>query len=497
MFKRIFKRYPLLTKRILEIIPGLISWNLILFPFWGSFFFPLTVAYYILFFDVYWLYQSLVLGVSCLMGNYKIEASKVMDWLGEVKGFGDWRKIHHIVMVVTYKEPLHILQRTLRAIAKQDFPGRQMTIVLAMEEKEDKKQREQKVAVLKKELNDQFAHFLITVHQLKSGEVAGKSSNENHAARTVKKYLVDKKGYDIDYLTISSCDADHVYHYKYFSALAFEFLDDPHRYLRFWQPTVMFYNNFWRLPALTRISNIFGSVRHIAQTVHSYRLVSCANYSTSLKLVDEIGYWDPDVIPEDYRIFFKAFFAKQGQVEANPISLPVWADAAESDSFFKTLKNQYEQYKRWAWGVSDDPYIIYRYLTSGFDSFFNKTVRVLHVLRDHFLWPVHWFVITLGVNVPAILNPRFTKTSMGYIMANLSSGILSLTLISLAAIIWVNLKQRPERPASVSKFRAFLIPFEFILMPITGFFFSALPGIDAHTRLMLGKYLEYRVTEKV
>jgi len=30
-----------------------------------------------------------------------------------------------------------------------------------------------------------------------------------------------------------------------------------------------------------------------------------------------------------------------------------------------------------------------------------------------------------------------------------------------------------------------------------GFFFSALPGIDAHTRLMLGKYIEYRVTEKV
>jgi hypothetical protein len=34
-------------------------------------------------------------------------------------------------------------------------------------------------------------------------------------------------------------------------------------------------------------------------------------------------------------------------------------------------------------------------------------------------------------------------------------------------------------------------------MPIVGFFFGALPGLDAHTRLMLGKYLEYRITEKV
>jgi len=34
-------------------------------------------------------------------------------------------------------------------------------------------------------------------------------------------------------------------------------------------------------------------------------------------------------------------------------------------------------------------------------------------------------------------------------------------------------------------------------MPIAGFIFTALPGLDAHTRLMLGKYIEYKVTEKV
>jgi hypothetical protein len=32
---------------------------------------------------------------------------------------------------------------------------------------------------------------------------------------------------------------------------------------------------------------------------------------------------------------------------------------------------------------------------------------------------------------------------------------------------------------------------------LAGLLFTALPGIDAHTRLMLGKYIEYRVTEKV
>jgi hypothetical protein len=57
--------------------------------------------------------------------------------------------------------------------------------------------------------------------------------------------------------------------------------------------------------------------------------------------------------------------------------------------------------------------------------------------------------------------------------------------------------QKPPRPKEVSVWKVILSPFEFVLMPIAGFFFSALPGLDAHTRLMLGKYIEYRVTEKV
>jgi hypothetical protein len=56
---------------------------------------------------------------------------------------------------------------------------------------------------------------------------------------------------------------------------------------------------------------------------------------------------------------------------------------------------------------------------------------------------------------------------------------------------------RPPRPKEVSFWKVLLTPFEFVLMPIAGFIFSALPGLDAHTRLMLGKYLEYKVTEKV
>lgn len=488
-------KYDNQIHRFLEILPGAVSWSLILFLLVGGFVIPVTVAYFVLLFDVFWVYKSVTIAVTSVISYLRIKASQGMDWLGEVKFFPEWKKVRHVVIVPTYKEPLHTLQRTLTALAKQDFPLKQMIIVLATEARDEEAPARAKT--LKQEFGSKFDHFFVTRHILKKGEVAGKSSNERHAGRWVKKKLVDELGYDLNFMTVTSCDADHVYHPKHFSYLAYKFLDSPHRYQQFWQPAVMFYNNFWRLPALTRVANTFATIWNTALLVRTDRLISCQNYSASFKMIHEAGYWDPDVIPEDYRIFFKCFYRSGGKVEVEPIYLPIHADAVESTSVFKTLVNQYQQFKRWAWGVSDDPYIIKHYFLSRNISFFDKTIRVMRIIEDHFLWPVNWFFITLGVTLPSILNPNFSKTVIGYNLPRLSSIILTFCLIFLAVILAVDAKQRPPRPDHVSRLRAALIPLEFILMPIAGFFFTALPGLDAHTRLMLGKYLEYRVTEKV
>jgi len=493
--KRVSLKYDRQIQRVLEILPGFISWNLILFPLWGVFIIPLAVAYFVLFFDVFWLYKSATITFTGLISSLKIKASQKMDWLGEVKLFPDWKKVHHLIIIPNFNEPLYILKRTLNGILHQDFPKKQISVVLAFEARE--KNWQQKAAFLKRKYKGKFANLLCTVHRLKKGETAGKHSNSRHAILVAKEKLISNGKYDPAYMTVTSCDADHLFHPKHFSLLTFKFLDDPKRYLRFWQPALMSYNNFWRLPALTRIINTFFTIWNTAILVRTDRLISCQNYSSSFKLLEEVGFWDPDVIPEDYRIFFKSFFKKQGRVEVEPLFLPLWVDAAESESWLSTLKNQYEQLKRWAWGVSDDPYFIKNYFLTPKVPFWNKTIRIAKVLEDHILWPVNWFIITLGITIPSLLNPNFSRTVIGYSLPRLSSFILSLCLLFLLVILVIDAKQRPARPKSVSKIRAYLIPLEFILMPISGFFFNALPGLDAHTRLMLGKYIEYRLTKKV
>ncbi|OGM77237.1 hypothetical protein A2210_02695 [Candidatus Woesebacteria bacterium RIFOXYA1_FULL_40_18] len=483
--------------RLLEILPGFVSWNLILFPYWGILVFPNVVAYFILFFNIYWFYQSFLIAITATIAHFKIQASMQYNWLADLKSFPDWKKVHHVVIVPTYKEPLYILERTLNSLAKQDLPTSQISVVLAMEKREPEEDRLTKVAALTEKFKGIFGNFFITVHELTPEETIGKHSNQRFAAKWVKGELVDERKMDINYLTVTSCDSDHTFHPKHFSSLTFKFLDNPQRHKMFWQPAVLFYNNIWELPAITRVQNTFMSIWSLSQLPRRDRLINAQNYSLSFKLLDEVGYWEPDKIPEDWGIFFKAYYKKGGGVEVEPIYLPLYADAALAATFLGTLKNQYEQIKRWAWGVSDDPWIIKNYfLTSGVP-FWDKTVRLIHVLQAHFLWPVNWFIITIGLSLPVLLNPAFGRTALGYTVPKLSSFVLTLALIFLIVIIIFDNIYKPKRPESFPLWRALLIPFEFVLMPIAGFFFSALPGLDAHTRLMLGKYIEYRVTEKV
>ncbi len=483
--------------RALEILPGFTSWNLILFPYWGIFVIPKVVAYFVLFFNIYWFYQSFQIAISAIISNMRIQAAKIYDWMGDVKDFPDWKKVRHVVIIPTYKEPLHILERTLDSLATQEFPTKGIVPVLAMEKNEPEKDRLSKWKALNEKYGKTFCKLFVTVHELKAGEVTGKASNERYAAIWVKENYIDAERLNIDYFTVTSCDADHKFHPKHFANLTFKFLDNPNRYKVFWQPSVMFYNNIWEIPAITRVLNTLMSISNLSQLARKDKLINTQNYSLSYKLLDAVGYWDADKIPEDWGIFFKAFYKSGGGIEVEPIYLPLMADAAQSGSFWKTIKNQYQQLQRWAWGVSDDPWIIKSYLLTRNIPFWDKTMRLIQVLWSHFLWPVNWFIISVGLTIPTLLNPAFGRTALGYTVPKLSSLILTLALVFLSVMIIIDNIQKPKRPSNVSLLRKILIPFEFILMPLAGFLFTALPGIDAHTRLMLGKYIQYKVTEKV
>lgn len=493
-FNTIFTRYPIKTRRFLELLPGFVSWILILFPIWGSLLIPTVLTYFILFFDVYWFYKSFSLAVFSFIGTNKIKESEKKDWLALAKNQKGFDKVTHIIVIPNYKEKVEKLRETLTTLKRQTFPHKRLFVVLAMEERET--DAKEKAKMLIGEFGETFGEVITTFHPDIPGEVKGKSSNESYGARVAYEKLVKTKKIKSDFATISSVDADSIFDPQYFSYLAFAFLTDTNRYHKFWQSANVTYNNFWQVPAAVRIMAFFGSLWRTALLVQKDRLVSNSTYSLSLKMLADIGFWDTDVIPEDYRIFFKAFFALKGEVWVEPIFLKTSMDSPQSPTYFRSLRNTYDQQRRWSWGVSDDPLFIKWWFTVPDVPFFRKTMLLYHVLLDHFLWPVNWFIITVAANVIPFVNPAFTRTTLGYNLPRIAGLILTSCLFATLAMIIIDFRNRPHAK-NVSKLKQFLFPLEFILLPVAGFFLATLPAIISHTQLMFGKRIEYKVTEKM
>ena len=259
----------------------------------------------------------------------------------------------------------------------------------------------------------------------------------------------------------------------------------------------MFYNNIWRIPLPNRFMNTLNSIWNLAVLSQKNRLINFSTYSLALQTVIDVGYWSVDVIPEDYHMFFKVFFAKGEKVHVRPIYLPVLVDAAESHGFINTFINHYEQNKRWAWGVSDIPYVIRQAILTKNIPTLSKFSKISNLLEHHILWPVNWFLITLGSTIPPLINPQFGRTVLGHNLSRISSGILTLSTIFLVIVFIIDWRIKPPPPKDYPRWKIPLLYLQWITLPFISFFLSALPGLDAHTRLMLGKRLEYRVTEKV
>lgn len=487
-------RYPNKTRRLFEISIPLITWGLITMPLWLSFWHPAVVAYFVLGFDVYWFYKSFTMALNGTRAFLTLSAHTKVDWRTEASKLKNWERVRHVIIIPEYKEPLSVLEETFDNLLKQDFPLTHIIIVLATEATDT--QAPTTSAHLQKKYGKHFGDFVITSHPKLPNEVSGKSSNMAWAGRHIAEHL-KKKRVDLTITTVTSCDADVLLHPKYFAYLTHSFLTDEEREFHFYQPAILFYSNIWRIPLPSRVVNTISSILNLSNLPQSDKLINFSTYSLCMATVERVDYWGVDVIPEDYHLFFKTYFALGERVKTKPIYLPVMADAAESSGFWKTMVNQYEQHKRWAWGVSDIPYVLKHYFLDTKIPFVNKTMRVAHLLENHLLWPTNWFILTLGSTLPPLVNKNFARSVLGHNLSQISSAILTFSIVFLLIMIILDLRSKPVRPQGFKTWKLPILYLQWLTLPIVSFFLSALPGLDAHTRLMLGKRLEYRVTEKI
>lgn len=485
------------ARRSLEVVTGVVTWSLLTSPLWGALFVPRQLVWFLLLFNAYWLYKSANMAVSALIGYRRLLEGQKTDWLGACQELPGWRRIHHLVMIPTYREPPEVLEVMLDHLEEQDFPRDRVSVVLAFEER-DPNARECATR-LTSQFEGLFANLWVTFHPDRDGELPGKSSNLAYASRWAKSKLVDGLRVDLNDVVVTVCDADSRLHHKYLSALAHKFLTNPSRRYRIWQPALMFYSNVWRIPLVARISAGLYSVWQLSRLVASYKLVTQSTYSLGLATCDRVGYWDVDVIPEDSRMFFKVFFTlgHELEVQVEPIFLPVLADAAEGPTLWKTLANHYRQTRRWAWGVSDISYVLQRAARQRAVPLWARLRRVTFYAEEHVVWPTHWFLLVIGGGLIASFSPDSPDLATLERIGTLSTWLITGCLPSLAVVIWIDRSLRPARPTAAPWWHEAVGFLAWLLLPVVGLVLTALPALDAHTRLLLGRYLHYQVTEKL
>src|SRR5919202_273041 len=486
---------PSAVTRALEILPTAAVWLIITAPVWAALVAPAALGTFLILFSVYWLWKSTTFASGVLIGFWHLHRSQKRDWRAAAEQLPAGKQLHHLVIVPTFGESDEIVADTLRHLSLQDLPRDRISVVLAFEE------RDRLARVRAERLSARFAslfqHFLVTFHPDLPGEVKGKSSNLTWAARRFQDELIAEGKLDPEQLLVTVCDADSRLHRGYLSALSHEVLTHPHGWLHIFQPAILFYANHWRLIAPLRALNSIYSLWELARMVPTHRLVTQSTYSLSWSAARAVGFWDVDVIPEDSHMFFKVLFHFGRRVQVRPIFLPVYADAAEGTTLERTIVNQYQQILRWAWGVSDIPYVVLGAARAGHIPWYTRLGRVVWYVEEHLMWPSHWFLLSLGGLVPALLNPSYAHSALGLWQSGLASAILGMCLPCLLIVIVIDWRLRPQHPQGEDPIDVLIGWAAFALLPVIGLLLCALPALDAHTRLLFGRYLEYRVTEKV
>jgi cellulose synthase/poly-beta-1,6-N-acetylglucosamine synthase-like glycosyltransferase len=486
-------------KRILEIIPGFLSWLIIAGLVCLSIFKPVICAVIIIVFDFYWIIRTAYLTTLLLMAHRKLLKDKNKNWLRVCENLSpkyDWGSIYHLVIFPVYKEAPDILRASLKALQECQYPKDKLIVVLAFEERY--KPSADTAKILEKEFHGEFGQLLISFHpDGLSGEKRLKGANATWAAKIAKDYL-EARYIPIDRVIVSCFDADTCVDRQYFGCLSYHFVTNPKPHQASYQPVPVYNNNIWYAPSFARIVEISASFCQLIESMRLEKFVTFSSHSMSFKTLVDIDYWPRDMVSDDSVVYWKAYLHYKGAYRVIPLYITVSMDIAYSTNFLKTIGVQYKQKRRWAWGVENFPYVVSRFMDNPDIPFFKKVRRSFHLLEGHVTWAV-WATIMVVIGpLPILLGGlSFNQMPIGYNLPGITGMLLNFTFIT--SLVWILLTRTilPPRPKSVSWMVNILMLLEWMIVPFIIIIVGSTPALDAQTRMMLAKRLEFFPTEKL
>ena len=426
------------------------------------------------------------------------------DYLNELKYISrhstDFPKpsdIYNAIIIATYNESYDILQPTVQSVLDTTYNNDHIILVIAYEERGGA-DTEKTVKRLQEEYKDKFFAFEIVKHPKDlPNEVIGKGGNITYAGRFLQKWLRDKQIKSEDVI-VTTLDSDNRPFYSYFDCLTYQFIVHENRKHMSFQPIALFTNNIWDAPAPMRVVATGNSFWNVISSMRPHSIRNFASHSQPMDALEETDFWSTRTIVEDGHQYWRSYFRFKGDYEVLPVHLPIYQDAVLSDTFRKTLKAQFIQTRRWAYGASDVPYLASRVFTKDREVSFGSGVgHLIRLIDGNVTLATTAILVAFGGWIPLLVNPEAARSFTAHQLPNTVSSIQQIAMIGLFITIFVSFKILPPRPERYKKRRSFGMLIQWVLMPFTAIAYSASSALYSQGRLLFGKYLDkFDVTEK-
>lgn len=506
--------------RQLERLPAILSWSVLLLPVVLSQISPMLTAAFILGYLIMWFIRAVGLNVRVLQGWRTLQIHQKLDWSKLLKDVEarkvtvdspKWHKhsmslidrysltmkpsdVMHVIMIATYNESREVLEPTIQAVLASKYDMSKVILVLAFEERGGK-EVERQAHQLIKDYGDKFMFAKAVKHPKDlPGEVIGKGGNITYAGRDLQKEL-EKRKIDPNLVLLTTLDADNRPHPNYLPALTYTFCLSPEPKLVSYQPIPMFTNNIWDAPAPMRVIATGNSFWMIVQALRPHMLRNFSSHAQSMAALIETDFWSVRTIVEDGHQFWRTYFRYDGKHEVYPIYIPIYQDAVLADGYRRTLKAQFIQIRRWAWGASDIPFVFYKgYLTKNKLPKLDLTFKFFRLLEGHISWATAPVILLFSAFIPVLFNPQDIAANQ---LPNIASSIQRVAMIGLAITLFLSLRALPPKPERYKKHRTLFMVIQWVYLPVTGLVYNCFSALYSQTRLFFGKYLDkFDVTEK-
>jgi hypothetical protein len=494
------KKDLFLYKRLFEIIPAFLSWWILIILLILAILKPAICAIFLIVYEIYWMVRTFYLTSLLAIAHHRLGRDKSRNWLIDCQKASHtckrrWEEIYHTVIFPIYKEDVKILRASLKALADANYPKDKMMVVMAFEER-DNRCRE-KAQALEKEFGRLFFKYISTFHPDSiPGEARTKGANATWAARKLKEFI-DTKKIPYEKITVSCFDADTCAEKEYFSCLTYHYITALHPQQCSYQPIPVYNNNIWHAPSLARIIELSSSYCQLIESMRQEKFVTFSSHSMSFKTLVAVDFWPVDMISDDSVIYWRSLIYYNNDYHVVPMSITVSMDVAHGRNFLQTLKVQYRQKRRWAWGVENFVYVMMNFIQGTKIPLRQKLRRVFDLLESHISWATWAIIITILMPVPIISGGIIFKgTVMGFSFNRITTLLFGTTNFLILVWILLSFSLLPPRPREVKAIKRLTMYTQWLLAPVVIMLLGSFPALDAQTRLALGKYLQFQYTHK-